>query len=365
MHLNHAVLLAGLCFGTPHDVKLPRVQQPTTAAPVSAQTSPAEASAPQTPAAPASSALPASAPNSVAGGGSPEAVAPHPEQKSSKHKSKKDEYTGPNTIVELAPTPMLDEEGKQRLDPDGKPMFNAAIKQQRDKYGHPLFEENGKPVMQTATDLGFDEHGKKLHAEKTKAPKMVPVNVSRGILSVDGMAARAALNYDIPDFKYLYIFAPGVGTVVVSNEPFPGATAQQKGFDDKVLTVMVGEHVLQLASDQRLLAKEPKVAYVLVDREFVLPSRSPVMGYGPVRKSPYVWPGAKPNAAIAGVDVPPVPESMLPTLLLKPCPAGQMRKPAPRVLPGQTAPDQPCIPIVTVKTGAASANPSATATARP
>ena len=42
-------------------------------------------------------------------------------------------YTGPTTVVELPPTPMLDEEGKQRQAPDGKLMFNPPVKQQRDK----------------------------------------------------------------------------------------------------------------------------------------------------------------------------------------------------------------------------------------
>ncbi|MGH9597870.1 MAG: hypothetical protein ACRD3K_13830, partial [Edaphobacter sp.] len=56
-------------------------------------------------------------------------------------KGKKGEqvYTGPTTVIELAPTPMLDEEGKQRQAPDGKLMFNPPVKQQRDKKGHPLF----------------------------------------------------------------------------------------------------------------------------------------------------------------------------------------------------------------------------------
>src|SRR5258705_8264245 len=62
-----------------------------------------------------------------------------------KDKKGKQEYTGPNTVVELPPTPMLDEEGKQRQDPDGKLMFNPPIRQQRDKKGHPLFDEQGKP----------------------------------------------------------------------------------------------------------------------------------------------------------------------------------------------------------------------------
>src|SRR5271163_3815184 len=48
-------------------------------------------------------------------------------------KAKKSAYTGPTEIVVLPPAPMLDEEGRQRLDPDGKPLFYPPVKQQRDK----------------------------------------------------------------------------------------------------------------------------------------------------------------------------------------------------------------------------------------
>ena len=270
-----------------------------------------------------------------------------------KRKSKKDTYTGPDTVVELPPTPMLDEEGKQRLDPDGKPMFNPPVRQQRDKHGHPLFDGDGKPVMQTATELGYDEHGKKLHPAKVKPPKMTPVSIRRGTLTVDGMTAKAALNYDIPDLKYIYLFAPGVGIAVVSNEPFPGATAQARAFDGKTLTVTVGEHSLEVQSDTLLLGKGAKPGYVLVDRRFTLPATSPVMGYGTTRVAPYAWPGAKANASLA--NVPSVPANMLPMQLLKPCPAGQMRRPAPKVLPGQPVPEQPCVAIATVKQSSAPA----------
>jgi len=270
-----------------------------------------------------------------------------------KAKEKKGEYTGPDTVVELAPTPMLDEEGKQRLDPDGKPMFNAPIRQQRDKKGHPVFDEKGKPVMQTAKDLGYDEHGKKLHFEKEKKVKATPVSISRGVLTVDGLTGKAALNYDIADLKYIYFYAPGIGITVVSNAPFPFAKEQPAAFDDKTLTVMTDGHKLQLASDKRLLGKKPESAFVLVDREFTLPSKFPVMGYGPLRKPPYAWPGAKPNEKLVGllVEPPPVPKDLLPVQLLHPCPAGQMRAAAPPVLPGERAPERPCMPIAKVAMG--------------
>ena len=264
-----------------------------------------------------------------------------------KGKSKKVEYTGPTTIVELPPTPMLDEEGKQRLDPDGKPMWNAPVKQQRDKKGHPLFDEGGKPVFQTASELGYDEKGKKLHAKKEKEPKKIPVSIERGTMTVDGMTGKAALNYDIADFKYLYLYAPGIGVAIVSNEPFPGATEEKAAFNETQLTVLTGGHTLQLASDKRLLGKKPQSAYVLMDRQFTLPSRFPVMGYGTVRKAPYSWPGAKAYERAADVAdfAPPPPADLMPVQLLKPCPSGQMRKPAPPTLPGQAPPVQPCVPI--------------------
>lgn len=265
--------------------------------------------------------------------------------KEKEKKSKKAEYTGPTTIIVLPATPMLDEQGIQRLDPDGKPMWNQPVKQQRDKHGHPLFDTNGKPVFQTATELGYDEHGKKLHVKKVKPPKMIPMAVTHGTMTVDGMTGKAALDYDIADLKYIYLYAPGIGVAVVSNEPFPGATEQKDAFNNNTLTVTVDDHTLQLASEKRLLGKKPLPAYVLVNRTFRLPSIFPVMGYGTLRKPPYMWPGAKAEVRAAGDEAPPPPKDLLPRLALAPCPSGQMRKAGPAVLPGQTAPPQPCVPI--------------------
>jgi hypothetical protein len=261
--------------------------------------------------------------------------------------AKKKIYTGPNTVIVLPPTPMLDEEGRQRLDPDGQPMFNPAVRQQRDKKGHPLFDDKGKPVFQTATDMGFDEHGKKIHMSKVKPPKMTPVTIARGTFTVDGMIGKAELNYTISDFKYMYLYAPGIGTLVVSNLPFQGAKEQKNAFNEKTLTVTTGDHRLQVASDNFLLGKKPAPAYVLVDRDFVLPTPYPVVGYGGLLKAPYVWPGSHENADLKGAFVkpPPIPVNLQPVLLLAPCPEGQMRRAAPPVLPGQKAAPQPCVVI--------------------
>ena len=166
-------------------------------------------------------------------------------------------------LVVLVPTPMLDEEGRQRLDPDGKPMWNTPVQQQRDKKGRPRFDEGGKPVMQTADEPGYDERGKKIHVKKEKMPKVVAVTISHGTLTLDGMIGKAGLNYEIADLKYIYFYAPWMGTVVVSNVMFPGAKQQAGAFDQHTLTVKADEHVIQLFSDKLLLGKKAAPAYVL------------------------------------------------------------------------------------------------------
>jgi len=263
---------------------------------------------------------------------------------------KKEEYTGPSNIETLPASPMVDASGKAQLDPDGKPLMNPPVKQQRDKKGHPLFDDKGKPVFQTASELGYDEHGKKLHAEKVKPPKMVPVHVTRGTFTVDGITGKAALNYDIPDLKYLYFFVPGTGIVIVSNTPFPAAKEYKDAFNDKQLDVMVGEHKLELASDTTMLGRKPESAFVKIDRDYSLPSRFPVVGYGTLRVQPYAWPGAKPNDALKdGIDAPPLPKNLQPTLAVQPCPKGTVRAVAVPARSGETAAIPPCVLPTAVK----------------
>jgi hypothetical protein len=278
-------------------------------------------------------------------------------------KKGKQEYTGPMTLVELPPTPMLDEEGNQRQDPDGKLMFNPPVKQQRDKYGHPLFDGKNKPVMQTKDNLGYDENGKKLHPAKEKLPKTTSVSITRGTLTVDGMTGKAALNYEIKDLKYVYFYVPGIGTTVVSNAPFPGAVEQKKAFDDKTLTIAVGEHIVQLSSDKSLLGKLSESAFVRVDKSFVVPTKFPVMGYGQIRVAPYAWPGSKTNEEKGAVEAPPLPVDLRPNPVLQVCPAGPMRPAGFQALPGQAAAPHPCVPIVPVQAMTTSADQTASPTA--
>jgi hypothetical protein len=258
----------------------------------------------------------------------------------------KEAYTGPTSVIVLAPTPMLDSEGKQRLDPDGKLMFNAPVQQLRDKKGHPVFDAAGKPMFATTTNLGYDEKGKKIVAKKVKPPKMTPLSIAAGTLTVDGWTGKAQLNYDIADLKFLYLYAPGIGTTIVSQNPFPGAKEQVGAFNDRSLKILVEGHAIELASDKRMLAKKPQSAWVAVDRGFLLPAKFPVFGYGPTMKAPYAWPGSKENAVAKGaVAPPPLPVDVTPTLLLAACPAGMMRQAGPAVLPGQKAVVRPCVAI--------------------
>jgi hypothetical protein len=267
-----------------------------------------------------------------------------------KSKHGKEVYTGPKNVIVLPPTPMLDAEGKQRLDPDGNLMFNPPVKQIRDKKGHPAFDEDGKPVFETATNLGYTENGKKIPIKKVKPPKTTPVSIAAGTLTVDGWTGKARLNYDIADLKFLYLYAPGIGTTIVSQNPFPGAKEQVAAFNDKTLKITVDGHPLELASEKRLLGKKPQSAWVEVDRGFLLPAKFPVFGYGDTIKAPYAWPGSK---EVVASKAPPLPPDVTPTLALAPCPAGMMRKPGPPVLPGQKAAVQPCIPIDSAATSTA------------
>src|ERR1019366_1642606 len=190
----------------------------------------------------------APAAQSPAAQGTPTPAKPVTPTAPAKGKNAKATYTGPNTIVVLPPTPMLDGEGKQRVDPDGKPVFA------------------------TATNLGYDEKGKKIAVKKVKPPKMMPVSIGAGTLTVDGWTGKARLNYDIADLKYMYIYAPGIGIAIVSQNQFPGAKEQSGAFNDKTLRITVDGHPIELASEKRLLGKKPQSAWVAGDRGFQLPS---------------------------------------------------------------------------------------------
>jgi hypothetical protein len=320
------------------------------AAPPPAAAAPAPAAQTTDAAAPAASA----APQTVSAKAAKPAKAPKPPA------TPKKPYTCPTNskVVDVKdPVPVLDQEGKQIVDIEGKPVFNPPVKQLRDKKGYPVCTPDGKPVYQTKNDMGYDEKGKKIPVPKVKPQKAHPIQISRGTFTVDGMIGKAEMNYNIPNLKYLYFFVPGMGVAIISDSPFPGAVAQKNAFSNNTLTIVLEEHRLQLASDKQILGKpgKPEAAYVLLDRDFALPSKYPVVGYGTVLQAPYQWPGSKPNAVLKGlVPVPPTPANLRPVMLLGACPTGQMRQPLPEgyvALPGAPAPEQPCVPIGGVVSG--------------
>jgi len=282
-------------------------------------------------------------------------------------KQAKSVYTGPNTLEVQPQKPMLDEVGKQRLDPDGHPMFYPVVEQIRDKKGHPLFDRAGNPVFQSSKNMGYDTRGKKIEVKKEKQPKRTPVSIRSATLTVDGWTSKAGINFNIPDLKYLYVYVPGIGTTVVSPGPFPGATEQAGAFKDTMLRVTVGGHAIELTSERTLLGGKAQKAWVSVDREFVLPTEFPTIGYGTTTQAPYVWPGSKQEGNEAGVamkKLPPLPREMV-AAPLSPCPTGMIRKTGPPAKPGQIEVEQPCVPIQTqsAASDAATSTPSSADTA--
>lgn len=165
----------------------------------------------------------------------------------------------------------------------------------------------------------YNKKGKRVRS-KVKLPKTHPISISNGTLTVDGWAGKAQMNYDVPDMQFLYLSSPSIGTVVISQVPFPGSKEQKAAFDGQTLTVKVEDHELQLASDKPMLKTKAASAYVKYDAGFTQDGRYPVMGYGSAIDRPYAWPGAK-EARVSGAagDAPPLPASMKPKLATTIC----------------------------------------------
>jgi len=210
---------------------------------------------------------------------------------------------------------------------------------------------DGKPLAPTPVG----KRGKGGKAKKEKQPKQTPVNIVQGTLTVDGWTGKARLNYDIADLKFIYLWVPGVGTVVVSNGYFPQAKDELKAFSDNTLTVDANGHTIQLYSQKRLLnRRKPAPAFVYVDTSYQLSSAFPVMGYGTVLKPPYAWPGARRVQVATGGAVvpPPLPKELRPALVAPLCvPAGATGEGP----PCQAAPMKPAAPAPTTTTATTSA----------
>ena len=171
---------------------------------------------------------------------------------------------------------------------------------------------------------------------KEKAPSVFSATIADGALTVDGMIAKARLNYDI-QASYIYIFVPDVGTVVVAQADFQGAERQKKAFRGSSLIVTANGHVIELSSDRSFAPSRGKDAYVYVDSNFRYPdARYPVVGFGNTRNAPYAWPGSKAEKVVASARnlAPPVPRNLLPkmevvsayTVVVKPVSADEVKR---------------------------------------
>ncbi|GAC1423125.1 MAG: hypothetical protein NVSMB62_19390 [Acidobacteriaceae bacterium] len=142
--------------------------------------------------------------------------------------------------------------------------------------------------------------------KKEKAPKLTPLHIEEGTLTVDGWTGKARLNYDIADLKYIYVWAPGIGTIVSSNQKFPLSKEEPGAFSGNTLTLEAAGHVIQIASEKKLLKdKKPQPAYVYLDADYKISSAFPQLGYGNAKDAPYTWPGAKDAPVNKGGNVPP------------------------------------------------------------
>jgi hypothetical protein len=157
---------------------------------------------------------------------------------------------------------------------------------------------------------------------KQKLPKQTPMDIVQGTLTVDGWTGKARMNYDIADLKYLYVWAPGVGTVVISDGWFEAGEIQLHAFAGNMLTVTANGHTIQITSEKRMLGKKQTSAFVYVDPSYTVASNFPVMGYGSTDHQPYAWPGAKNVKVVAkntAVIPPPLPKDLRPTLAVAGC----------------------------------------------
>ena len=162
----------------------------------------------------------------------------------------------------------------------------------------PILDRKGRPI--------------KVKEKKEKPPKLMPVNIVKGELTVDGLIAKADLNFQVLDLHYLFIWVPGMGTAIISNNPFPGSKLQVDALDGNTLTVKVDGHRLQLTCDRSLLPeKKPKPLslYVGLDAAYQRDSIYPEFGYGDKNAAPYNWPGTLANAD-SNSKAPPLPANL-------------------------------------------------------
>lgn len=205
------------------------------------------------------------------------------------------------------------------------------LKMQGDDLVAPTLDADGNPIH-LAPCSKKDKVCQKKRKEILKGKKKLGMKIENGTLTVDGWTGKARLNYDISEVKFLYIYAPGIGTTIVSNQNFPGAKEEKNAIKGKTMTVTTADgHSLQLASDEPLMGNDKKTLsmWVATDAEYNPGSKYPTFGYGSTAKAPYNWPGTRPlneKEQKMFAKAPPLPKEMV---------ARQMELPCVNVRPGE------------------------------
>ncbi len=114
------------------------------------------------------------------------------------------------------------------------------------------------------------------------------LKVQSGVLTVDGLTVKTAVNLHIASFHYLYIYLPGMGTAVISDHPFAGAREQKAAFHGSLMTVAVEERTVQLSAAKRMRGN--RSAFVRFDRGVGPGTRTAAVSYGESAMVPAVWP---------------------------------------------------------------------------
>jgi hypothetical protein len=251
------------------------------------------------------------------------------QMQAAKTKAQADQDKAAGTVAAPAPTPAAADTvtAAPSVVPDAAataPEATPAVAGDSSAVGAAPADADKDPKAVAAAKPQFDKHGKliKVKAKKEKPPVLVPVDIVSGELTVDGLIAKAHLNFQIIDLRYMYIWVPGLGTAVISNQPFAGAKLQVDAIDGNTMTVKADGHQLQLACDGNMLGREagkkmfqgkkkdkPLSLYVALDTNYQKGSSYPEFGYGDQNKAPYNWPGTLVDLR-ANAKAPPLPDNL-------------------------------------------------------
>ncbi len=124
-----------------------------------------------------------------------------------------------------------------------------------------------------------------------------PLRVDSGVLTVDGLTVRTGVELRVANLHYLYVGLPGVGTAVVAERTFAGATEERNAFHGNALTVMAGGSRVQLTAANRL--RGAHTAYVRFERGVGPRGGRPEIRFGDAALVPAVWGGALPEEHFA------------------------------------------------------------------